>query len=108
SHPRFLNETTVQLSAATGPGKFTILIASAATFDRKQDVGALALREVRAAEQERDFDTLAQGEARWWRDFWSQGYVAMHSSDGQADFVGGNYLYFLYLMAASSEGAYPP
>ncbi len=32
----------------------------------------------------------------------------MHSTDGQADFVGGNYLYFLYLMASSSRGDYPP
>ena len=50
----------------------------------------------------------ASDNGRWWQEFWSRGYVAMHSDDGQADFVGGNYLYFLYLMASSSRGDYPP
>jgi hypothetical protein len=108
SKPRFLNETTVQLSAAAARGKFTVLIASAATFDRAQDVGELALRELTAAKEKAGFDVLAAENERWWHDFWTRGYVAMHSADGQADFVGGNYLSFLYLMAASSRGAYPP
>jgi hypothetical protein len=108
SRPRFLNESTVQLSVVPGSGKFTVLIASAATFDRQQDVGALALKELAAAKAKGDFTGLASENSQWWHDFWSKGYVAMHSADGQADFVGGNYLYFLYLMAASSRGDYPP
>lgn len=108
SRARFLNETTVQLSVAAGTGKFTILIGSAATFDRQQDVGDLALQPLRAATALGDFGSLAAENAKWWRDFWAKGYVAMHSDDGQADFVGSNYLYFLYLMASSSRGAYPP
>jgi len=108
SRSRFLNETTVQLSAAPAAGKFTILISSAATFDRKQDVGELALNELNAAKKESNFAGLASGNSKWWHDFWSKGYVAMHSTDGQADFVGANYLYFLYLMASSSRGNYPP
>jgi len=108
SKPRFLNESTVQLSAAPGAGKFTILISSAATFDRNQNVGDLALKELGAAEKKKDFAGLASDNAKWWHDFWSEGYVAMHSADGQADFVGANYLYFLYLMASSSRGNYPP
>lgn len=105
---RFLNESTVELSVAPGTGKFTILISSAATFDRHQDVGDLALKELKAAEAEKTFAALASDNAKWWHDFWAKGYVAMHSDDGQADFVGGNYLYFLYLMASSSRGDYPP
>ena len=108
SRPRFLNESTVQLSAAPGVGKFTILISSAATFDRNQDAGDLAFRELGVAKAKGDFAALASDNARWWHDFWTRGYVAMHSDDGQADFVGGNYLYFLYLMASSSRGDYPP
>jgi hypothetical protein len=108
SRPRFLNDTTVQLSVAPGTGKFTILIASAATFDRQKDVGDLALQELGAAKAEGDFARLAAANAQWWHDFWAKGYVAMHSDDGQADFVGANYAYFLYLMASSSRGAYPP
>jgi alpha-L-fucosidase 2 len=108
SRPRFLNDCTVQLSVPPGPGKFTLLIASAATFDRQKDVGDLALQELGAAKAAGDYAALAAANAQWWHDFWAQGYVAMHSDDGQADFVGANYAYFLYLMASSSRGAYPP
>jgi alpha-L-fucosidase 2 len=108
SRARFLNESTVQLSAVPSAGKFTILIASAATFDRSQDVGGVALNELSAARSEGDFPTLARENAMWWHDFWAGGYVTMHSADGQADFVGANYLYYLYLMASSSRGHYPP
>src|SRR4051812_3733218 len=108
SRARFLNETTVQLSAAAGAGKFTILIASAATFDRHQEAGALALQQLNAASAKENFAALAAENAQWWGDFWAKGYVAMRSNDGQADFVGANYLYFLYLMASSSRGNYPP
>lgn len=105
---RFLNESTVQLSAAPGVGRFTIFISSAATFNRNQDVGDLALKELDAAKEMKDFAGLASENVKWWHEFWRKGYVAMHSADGQADFVGANYLYFLYLMASSSRGDYPP
>jgi hypothetical protein len=44
----------------------------------------------------------------WWRAFWGQGAVALHSADGVADFVAENYHYYLYLMAATSRGRFPP
>ncbi len=123
SRARFLNESTVQLSASAGVGKFVILIASAATFDRNADVAALALHELDcvppaatpgdqtatvAGGATLPFETLAKDTAAWWRDFWRRGRVVLHSADGQADFVGENYDYFLYLMGASSRGKYPP
>jgi hypothetical protein len=104
---RYLNESTVQLVAAPGRGKFTILISSAASFDRKQDTAGLALTALSAAAP-KGFDGLSADTAAWWHDFWSTGFVAMSSADRQADFVGGNYIYFMYLMNASSHGAYPP
>ncbi|HZP61326.1 MAG TPA: hypothetical protein VFB27_13475 [Opitutaceae bacterium] len=107
SRARYLNESTVQLVAAPGRGKFTILIGSAASFDQKQDTAGLALAALDAAAP-KGFDDLAADTAAWWHDFWSTGFVAMSSADKQADFVGGNYLYFMYLMNASSHGAYPP
>jgi hypothetical protein len=107
SRARYLNESTVQLSAAPAKGKFTILISSAATFDRNQDVAALALSELELAAPQ-SFNALAASTASWWRDFWAKGFVHMHSADGQADFVEQNYTYFLYLMGASSRGKYPP
>ncbi len=39
SKARYLNDSTVQLSAAPGKGKFVVLISSAASFDQKQDTG---------------------------------------------------------------------
>ena len=32
----------------------------------------------------------------------------MHIEDGVADFIEQNYIYFLYVMASSSRGSYPP
>lgn len=105
--PRLLNETELRLAAAPGAGGFTILIASAATFDPKEDVGATALQQLRAAAM-RGFDVLARETSDWWRDFWSRSVVRLHSADGEADFVQQNYHYFLYVMASSSRGKYPP
>lgn len=107
SKARYLNDSTVQLSAASGKGRFTILIASAASFDPKQEVAGLALKELEAAAP-KGFDGLQVETANWWHDFWTRGYVYMHSDSGQADFVEANYTYFIYLMGASSRGDYPP
>jgi len=104
---KYQNDCMVRLTAAPGRGKFTILIASAAGFDPAQDVAAAALKELDAAAA-KGFDALRAETAAWWHDFWSKGFVALHSADGQADFVGQHYTYFLYVMGASSRGDYPP
>lgn len=104
---RYFNESTVRLSAEPGRGRFTILIASASSFDPKQDVASLALQELDAAE-EKGFEALLESNMGWWHDFWSRGFVSLHSADGVADYVEQNYTYFLYVMASSSRGAYPP
>jgi hypothetical protein len=105
---RYLNETTVQLSVAPERGKFTILIGSAGSLDPQEDTGVVALAELDAAAP-RGFAGLQSETAEWWRDFWMRGgQVNLHSADGQADFVGENYTYSLYLMGASSRGKFPP
>lgn len=107
SRAKYANESTVRLSVEAGRGKFGILIATAASFDSDDDVAALALKELDAAKA-RGLDGLLADTSGWWHDFWSKGFVYMHSPDGQADFVEQNYTYFLYLMGASSRGDYPP
>ncbi|HLK64094.1 MAG TPA: DUF5703 domain-containing protein [Bryobacteraceae bacterium] len=107
SKARYLNESTVQLSAAPSRGAFTILISSAATFNSADDAAGRALAELDAAAP-LGFSGLLSATQSWWRDFWAKGFVHMHSEDGQADFVEQNYTYFLYLVASSSRGAYPP
>ena len=104
---KYANDSTVRLSAAPGKGRFTILIASAVSFDPQDDIAVPALKELEAA-VDRGFEKLLADTKAWWREFWSKGFVYMHSADGQADFVEQNYTYFLYLMGASSRGDYPP
>ncbi|HEY2019497.1 MAG TPA: hypothetical protein VGH38_38585 [Bryobacteraceae bacterium] len=108
SKPRIVNETSVELDAAAGgSGSFTILIATAASFDPQEDVATAALRQLEAAAA-KGFAGLAQETRDWWREFWSRGFVHLHSADGEADFVEQNYHYFLYVMASSSRGKLPP
>jgi Glycosyl hydrolase family 95 catalytic domain len=105
--PRFGNETEVRLVAPAARGRALILIASAATLDPNADVVAASLRELDAAAG-RDFGALAADNAAWWHAFWERGVVSLHSADGVADYVAENYHYYLYLMAATSRGAFPP
>jgi hypothetical protein len=107
SKARYYNEMTVRLTAAPGRGRFVLLIASAGCFDPKQDVAGLAIKELDAA-ADQGFDALLTDNKVWWHDFWSKSFIRLHSQDGAADFVEQNYNYFLYVMASSSRGAYPP
>jgi len=107
SRARYLNENSVQLSAAPGKGRFTVWIASAATADPAGQTAALALRQIDAAAP-KGFEGIRQETAAWWSGFWSKGLVYMHSPSGQADFVEANYTHYLYLMGSSSRGDYPP
>lgn len=104
---RILNETSVGIATAIGAGPFSIRIATAASFDPKEDVLAVAFRQLDAAEA-KGAAALVQETQAWWHTFWSRAFVHLHSADGIADFVEQNYTYFLYVMAASSRGKYPP
>lgn len=108
AQPRYVNDATIRLTAAPGRGKFTILVAAAASFESDRDVAADALAELDAA-ADLGFERLRHDTADHWHDFWSRGFVHLHSADGQADLLEQQYTYFLYLMAASSSGGdYPP
>jgi hypothetical protein len=104
---RILNETDVGITAAAGSGAFTVLIASAATFERAEDVLAPAFGSLRVAAAKGAAALLRETQA-WWHDFWPKGYIELRSSDGSAEFVELNYHYFLYVMASSSRGKLPP
>jgi hypothetical protein len=104
---RYLNETTVRLSAAPGKGRFAVYIASAASFSRSEDAAARAGEKLNSAAQ-RGFAALLAGNQAWWHDFWSKGFVHLHSTDRVADYVEQHYTYFLYVMGASSRSQFPP
>src|SRR5581483_11669000 len=93
SQARYLNDSTVRLTAAPGQGKFTILIASAASFQPDEDVEAAAIRMIDAAAG-KGFDQILADNQDWWKTFWSRGYVRLRSDDGEAQFVEQNYNYF--------------
>ncbi len=104
---RFANETEVRILSPAERGRVVILIASAATLDAGQDVAAAALSNLDAAAA-KSFDDLAGDNAEWWHAFWQRGTIALSSADGTANEVADNYHYYLYLMAATSRGAFPP
>lgn len=129
SKPRYATETELRLAAPAARGRVLVLIASAATLDEKEDLVAKTLRALDAAarsgtgvppvssserlpDHRRDaaatFSALAADTAAWWHAFWARGSLALHSADGTADYVAENYHYYLYLMAATSRGKYPP
>src|SRR5262245_6412776 len=100
---RIANETEARVEIQPG----MVLIASAATFDSKEDVAQAAER-LLAAATIKGWSGIAKGTADWWHDFWSRGWVALESADGVAQNVARNYHYFLYVMASSSRGKFPP
>lgn len=107
ANPKFVNETELRLTARPGLNTFVVLIASAASFDPKEDVVASALNQLEEAAK-KGFRELARETSDWRRDFWSRGFIHLRSEDGVADYVEQNYNYFLYLMGASSRGKFPP
>jgi len=100
-------ETTVRLTLPACKGVFTVLIGSAATFDRKQDVAAAAVAELKAAAAN-GYRGLLAANRTWWHKFWTRSSVRLHSKDGTAERLEQLYTTFLYVMGSSSRGKYPP
>ena len=103
----YYNELTVRLSAEARQGKALILTAAAVSYDRNENVGDLALKKLAAAEG-KSFDDLLQDNRKWWGDYWSKGFIHLHSADGVADNVEKYYTYYLYLMGSCSRAVYMP
>ncbi|HEX5170336.1 MAG TPA: DUF5703 domain-containing protein, partial [Cyclobacteriaceae bacterium] len=101
------NETEGKIVVPAGNGKFIVFIASDASFKQGEDLAFKTTEKLREA-MEQGFDKLARFNEQWWRDFWRKSYVHLHSDDGVADLVEKNYTYYLYVMASSSRGKYPP
>jgi hypothetical protein len=104
--PRILNETDVALEGS-GPGSYTLLVSSSATMQAGEDVLIAAFANLDVAAT-RGVSAIGQASQEWWRSFWSRAFVHLTSTDGDADFVERHYHYFLYLMASTSRGKFPP
>jgi hypothetical protein len=103
---KFASDSELTLVTQGSRGSSTVWIASASSFDPKEDVAATALSNLDAAAA-KGFNAVLAENRSWWRDFWSRGFIEMHSADGVADRVASSYAYFLYIMASSSRGKYP-
>ncbi|HEX5554185.1 MAG TPA: DUF5703 domain-containing protein [Chitinophagaceae bacterium] len=100
------DESTVRLMVAPGEHPFSIYIASAASFNSGENVADSAAKKLETAENE-GYEKLLASNKTWWHQFWSKGFIQLHSADGVADDVEKNYTYYLYVMASSSRGKYP-
>lgn len=107
SKASYYNELTVRLSARPGKGKLMILTAAAVSYNRGENVGDLALKQLATAKG-KSFDNLLQDNRNWWGNFWAKSFIHLHSADGVADNVEKYYTYYLYLMGSSSRGTYMP
>lgn len=96
-------DTEAKISTITGKRNYTVLISSAATFDRNTDVVAKAISQLDKATSKGVDKMLASNQA-WWHSFWKQSYIQLHSEDGEADYINKNYIYYLYLMGSASRG----
>src|SRR5262245_44690296 len=107
ARPKFANDNELRLTASPARGPLVVLVASAASFDPKEDVVASALGQLEVAAKKGMHD-LARETSDWWHAFWGRGFIHLHSDDGVADYIEQNYHYFLYLMGSSSRGKFPP
>ncbi len=100
------NDSEWRLVVRPGRGAFTVLISSAASFKRDEDLRAAASALLNSAGRT-DFDRMISENRNWWADFWSKSFIHLHSADGIADTLQQNYEYYLFVMASSSRGSYP-
>ena len=101
------NETEIRLVAPPADGRAVVFIASAATLNADDDPAATALQALDAAVA-RGFAGIVDDNREWWRAFWLRGTLDLRSADGVASDIAENYHYYLYLMASTSRGRFPP
>ena len=91
-----------------GRGTRTVLIASAATFDADADVGSAAEEILAAFATPESRAEAEERHRRWWRDFQGRTFVRIESPDGRGEQASRDRELFLYHMASTSRGAFPP
>jgi hypothetical protein len=103
SSPRFLNFSDLCVRLAPGAGKSCLYVASTSSLSGRTRSASLVLEE--AAHQA--LGLFKEKAAAWWRNFWCQApHIAMTSKDGAADRVARDVIWFQYICACVSQGAY--
>lgn len=101
-----INASEIALPGPEG-GSATLFVGSAASFETEGDSVA-TVQEMLDAARAKGFAAIAQATRSWWRGFWERGSIELSSADGTAQRLQRDYHYFLYLMASTSCGDYPP
>jgi hypothetical protein len=97
---------TLRLPAARGMRR--LLISSAAAMDEHADVGIAAECILSMLASSTALSTVQARHAAWWREFWGRTSVRITSPDGHGERAARDRVVFLYHMACTSRGAFPP
>ncbi|MBT5876163.1 MAG: hypothetical protein HOH43_22235 [Candidatus Latescibacteria bacterium] len=100
------NSRTLSLPPAFGTR--TILVSSAASMDENNDVCADAEGILATLSASDAVSAAEERHIRWWHAFWERSFVEIKSTDGRGEQAARDRLLFLYHMASSSRGAFPP
>ena len=98
---------TRRIIAPAQLGRRVILISSAASFSKSENVGATAIG-LLDTHSDKPYSVLQQRHITWWHDFWSRTFVDLSSDDGSAEQWENVRNLHLYYMASSSRGDFPP
>ncbi len=93
---------TARIRVPGQQGRCVILIASAASMDRGEDVSAAARANLGTASST-GVDALRSAGQAWWQAFWSRSYIM---TPGRPEFAK-RWVYYLYLSACTMRGKYP-
>lgn len=101
-------ETARVLSLSACSRTRHILVASAASWEEQVDAGQTATDTLDAASVPGALPAMEASHQQWWHEFWSRTHVEVTSPDGRAQQAARDRCLFLYHLAATSRGAYPP
>ena len=100
--------TTRVLRLPATRGTRTVLISSAASWTRDGAAGKTADDLLTALAPPEALAAASERHAHWWRAFWSRTHIDVKSPDGTGEQAARDRQIFLYHLASSSRGAYPP
>jgi len=105
-HTASASESNRTLHFPAARGTRYLLLATAVSWEERQDAGQAAVAVL--DDSIHSPPALAARHERWWHDFWSRTHVEVSSPDGGGERAAQLRTLFLYHMASSSRGDYPP
>lgn len=97
------NETELRILLDPDHQVFDVLVSSAATFSREDDVVTRAIQELEA-EEKLGWEKIKENHENWWHQFWSGSFISLWGNKN-ADKMMVHYIYFFYIMASCSRNS---